>query len=176
MFRNRRARALALALTVPVIALALAACGGNGNDTASTSTAHPTTTGGKTATIGLTSEGSLGKILVDSQDHTLYLFQKDTGTKSTCTGACAEQWPPLRASGKPVVGAGLSASKVGTTPRSDGAAEVTYNGHPLYLFAGDQKPGDTNGQGITAFGGGWFALSAAGNQVTGTGTGSANGY
>jgi predicted lipoprotein with Yx(FWY)xxD motif len=176
MFRNRRVGALALALTVPLIALALAACGGNGNDTPRTSTAPPTTAGGKAATIGLASEGGLGKILVDSQDHTLYLFQKDTGTKSTCTGACAEQWPPLRASGKPVVGSGLSASKVGTTSRSDGAAEVTYNGHPLYLFAGDQKPGDTNGQGITAFGGSWFALSAAGNQVTGAGTGSANGY
>jgi predicted lipoprotein with Yx(FWY)xxD motif len=174
MFRNRRGTSLALAVAVPLTALTLAACGGNGSS--STSTAQPTTSSGKTATVGLASEGGLGKILVDSQGHTLYLFEKDTGTKSTCTGACAEQWPPLGASGKPAVGSGLSASKIGTTPRSDGAAEVTYNGHPLYLFAGDSKPGDTNGQGITAFGGGWFALSAAGNKVTGTGTGSSSGY
>ena len=176
MSRNRRVGALALALMVPLLALALAACGGNGNDNASTSTAPPTAAGGKAATIGLANEGGLGKILVDSQDHTLYLFQRDTGTTSTCTGACAEQWPPLRAPGKPVAGTGLTASRVGTTPRSDGAAEVTYNGHPLYLFSGDQKPGDTNGQGITAFGGSWFALSAAGTAVTATGTGGANGY
>jgi predicted lipoprotein with Yx(FWY)xxD motif len=161
---------------VPLTALTLAACGGSSNGSSSTSTAQPTTSGGKTATVGLASEGGLGKILVDSKGQTLYLFEKDTGTKSTCTGACAEQWPPLGAPGKPSVGSGLSASKVGTTPRSDGAAEVTYNGHPLYLFAGDSKPGDTNGQGITAFGGGWFALSASGNKVSGTGTGSSSGY
>jgi predicted lipoprotein with Yx(FWY)xxD motif len=176
MFRNRRGTSLALAVAVPLTALTLAACGGNGNDSGSTSTAQPTTSSGKAATVGLASEGGLGKILVDSQGHTLYLFEKDTGTKSTCTGACAEQWPQLRASGKPAVGSGLSASEVGTTPRSDGAAEVTYNGHPLYLYAGDSKPGDTNGQGLNVFGGGWFALSASGNKVSGTGTGSGSGY
>jgi predicted lipoprotein with Yx(FWY)xxD motif len=174
MFRHRLATSLALAVAVPLSALTLAACGGN--DNGSSSTAQPTTSSGKAATVGLASEGGLGKILVDSQGHTLYLFEKDTGTKSTCTGACAEQWPPLRASGKPAVGSGLSASEVGTTPRSDGAAEVTYNGHPLYLYAGDSKPGDTNGQGLNVFGGGWFALSASGNKVSGTGTGSGSGY
>jgi predicted lipoprotein with Yx(FWY)xxD motif len=174
MFRHRLGTSLALAVAVPLSALTLAACGSN--DNGSSSTAQPTTSSGKAATVGLASEGGLGKILVDSQGHTLYLFEKDTGTKSTCTGACAEQWPPLRASGKPAVGSGLSASEVGTTPRSDGAAEVTYNGHPLYLYAGDSKPGDTNGQGLNVFGGGWFALSASGNKVSGTGTGSGSGY
>jgi predicted lipoprotein with Yx(FWY)xxD motif len=174
MFRHRLGTSLALAVAVPLSTLTLAACGGN--DNGSSSTAQPTTSSGKAATVGLASEGGLGKILVDSQGHTLYLFEKDTGTKSTCTGACAEQWPPLRASGKPAVGSGLSASEVGTTPRPDGAAEVTYNGHPLYLYAGDSKPGDTNGQGLNVFGGGWFALSASGNKVSGTGTGSGSGY
>jgi hypothetical protein len=56
---------------------------------------------------------------------------------------------------------------VGTTPRSDGNPQVTYNGHPLYLFSGDQKAGDTNGQGVTAFGGGWFALTPSGTQIAG---------
>jgi predicted lipoprotein with Yx(FWY)xxD motif len=174
MTRNRRSGALALTLAVPLTALTLAACGGSDNGSAST--APPTTAGGKAATVGLASEGGLGKILVDSQGRTLYLFEKDTGPKSTCSGACAEQWPPLRASGKPAVGSGLSASKVGTTSRSDGAPEVTYNGHPLYTFTGDSKPGDTNGQGINAFGASWFALSAAGNKVSGSGTGSGSGY
>ena len=89
---------------------------------------------------------------------------QDSGTASACSGACATAWPPLRATGKPVVGAGLSATKVSTTPRSDGKSQVTYNGHPLYLFVQDKKPGDTNGQGVTAFGAGWFALSTAGTR------------
>jgi ketosteroid isomerase-like protein len=68
---------------------------------------------------------------------------------------------------KPTVGSGANASMIGTTARSDGKPQVTYNGHPLYLYAGDQKAGDTNGQGVTAFGAAWYALSAAGNQVSG---------
>jgi hypothetical protein len=55
---------------------------------------------------------------------------------------------------------------VGTTTRADGAQQVIYNGHPLYLFAGDQKAGDTNGQGVNAFGGSWYALTGTGDQVT----------
>jgi predicted lipoprotein with Yx(FWY)xxD motif len=173
MVRRTRIGFLAATAAVSLTALAISACGGGSSDT----TAPPTTAGGKAATVGLVSEGNLGKILVDSQSRSLYLFQKDVGTKSACTGACAAAWPPLRATGKPVVGTALSASKVGTTARSDGKPQVTYNGHPLYLYSADQKPGDTNGQGLNAFGGGWFALSAAGNMVSGTGTnGGASGY
>ena len=145
--------------------LALAGCGSGGSDTGA-STAPPKTTNGRPATVGVANSG-LGKILVDSQGRTLYLFKKDSGTKSACFGACATNWPPLRAAGKPTVGRGANASIVATTARSDGKPEVTYNSHPLCLFAGDKKPGDTNGQGLTAFGGGWFALSPAGSQVSG---------
>jgi predicted lipoprotein with Yx(FWY)xxD motif len=95
--------------------------------------------------------------------------------KSACFGACASDWPPLRASGKPTVSSGANASMVGTTTRSDGKPQVTYNGHPLYLYTGDQKPGDTNGEGLTPFGGGWFALSPAGNQVSGQASSSGGG-
>jgi predicted lipoprotein with Yx(FWY)xxD motif len=107
----------------------------------------------------------LGKILVNSQGLTLYLFQADTGTTSSCLGACAAAWPPLRATGQPTAGNGANASLLGTTPRSDGNPQVTYNGHPLYLFVQDKKAGDTTGQGLTAFGGGWFVLSPAGTQI-----------
>jgi predicted lipoprotein with Yx(FWY)xxD motif len=109
----------------------------------------------------------LGKILVNSRGRTLYLFKKDAGTKSACTGACATAWPPLRASGKPTVGGGAKASLVGTARRSDGKPQVTYNGHPLYTFIKDTKAGDTNGEGLNAFGGRWLAISAAGKQVSG---------
>ena len=171
MTTSRPIGLIAAAAAVALAALTLAACGSSGT-TATTSSAPPTTAGGMPATIGVANNGGLGKILVDSQGRTIYLFQKDTGMKSTCTGACAAAWPPLRASHKPVVGSGASASMVTTAPRSDGAPQVVYHGHPLYLFSGDKNPGDTNGQGVTAFGGAWYAVSPAGNMVTGAGSGS----
>jgi predicted lipoprotein with Yx(FWY)xxD motif len=73
-------------------------------------------------------------------------------------------------------GKGLTAGKVGTSHRPDGRTQITYNGHPLYTYSGDHKPGDTNGQGLTAFGGGWFALSPAGDQVSGGASSSGPGY
>jgi predicted lipoprotein with Yx(FWY)xxD motif len=172
MRRNTRIGALAATAAVTLTALAIGACGGGGSATITL----PKTAGGKVATVGLANEGNLGKILVDSQGRSLYLFQKDIGTTSECAGACATAWPPLRVTGKPVVGTAVSASKIGTTARSDGKPQVTYNGHPLYLYSADQKPGDTNGQGLNVFGGGWFALSAAGNMVSGKGSGSGSGY
>ena len=151
-----------------ITTLAVAGCGGGAS-------AAPKTANGQPATVGV-ADSDLGKILVNSEGHTLYLFQKDSGTESACTGACAASWPPLRATGMPTVGSGASASLVGTTTRSDGNPQVTYNGHPLYLYAGDNEAGDTNGQGSTAFGGGWFALSPAGDEVSGQGSNSGGGY
>jgi predicted lipoprotein with Yx(FWY)xxD motif len=146
---------------IPLAAVALAACGGG----SSTSSNSAKTSGDHTATVDVASS-SLGNILVDSQGRTLYLFKKDSGRKSTCFGACATSWPPLRASGKPTAGTGVSESSVATVSRSDGGPQVSYNGHPLYLFAGDSKPGDTNGQGSGAFGAAWLALSPAGSAIT----------
>ena len=166
MIRSTPIRFLAGAAALPLIALVAAGCGGGGNDNNASAAAPAKTTSGQTATVGTASSGNLGTILVDSQGRTLYLFEKDTGTKSACFGACATAWPPLRDSGKPTAGSGLNASLLGTTNRSDGNPQVTYNGHPLYTFIMDQNPGDTNGQGSTAFGGSWFALNSSGNQVT----------
>src|SRR5215212_8082739 len=127
-------------------------------------------------TIGVASTG-VGDVLVDSHNRTVYLFNKDTGTKSTCYGACAAKWPPVRATGKPTVGGGAKAAMLGTTSRSDGKPQLTYRGHPLYLFVGDNTPAAANGQGVKAFGGAWFVVSPAGNQVSGKSTaGRSNGY
>jgi predicted lipoprotein with Yx(FWY)xxD motif len=156
---------------IPYLAAAavlLAGCGG------SSTPASSETAGGDTATIGLANNGSLGKTLVDSKGDTVYLFQKDTGTKSNCTGACATTWPPVRATGTPTVASGLS-GKVGTTPRSDGKPQVTYAGHPLYTYQGDSKAGDANGQGINAFGATWYVLSSSGAAITKGGS-SGGGY
>ena len=159
------------AAALVVVALGVAGCGGSG---AGGSSSLPTTANGQPATLGA-ANGDLGKILVDSRGHTLYLFQRDTGATSTCTGSCAVNWPPLRAAGKPTVGDGANASITATTARPDGRAQVTYNGHPLYRFSGDHSAGDTNGQGVNAFGGLWYALSSSGNAVT-TSPSSGGGY
>jgi predicted lipoprotein with Yx(FWY)xxD motif len=131
--------------------------GGGGAATA----AAPKTSTGASATVGV-AKTSLGSILVNSTGRTLYLFKADVGSKSACSGACATAWPPLLSSGKPTAGSGLTASKLGTIARSGGSQQVTYNGHPVYRFIKDQKPGQTTGQGVTAFGAAWFALSPSG--------------
>jgi predicted lipoprotein with Yx(FWY)xxD motif len=171
MTRGTTLSLLTRAAAVPLAAVVLAGCGGSSSGSA----AAPTTANGRPATVGVASDSNLGKILVDSQGRTLYRFQKDDGTKSACYGACATAWPPLRANGKPTIGGGADASLVATAARSDGKPQVTYGGHPVYLYQGDQKPGDINGQGLTAFGGGWFTLSPAGKQVAGKPSGSSGG-
>src|SRR3954453_22017163 len=169
----RVALLVAVAASTPA-ALAVTGCGGNApavtSSGGSSSVVLPTTASGAGATVGVANAGGLGKILVDSRGRTLYLFQKDVGTTSACSGGCAAAWPPLRVTGNPSAGTSLSAAKLGTTPRSDGKPQVTYNGHPLYLYSADMNAGDTNGQGINAFGAAWFALSPAGNMVSGKGT------
>jgi len=172
MFTKSKIAILATLVALPLTAISLAGCGGSSK--ASGTPASPTTASGGPATVGVANVG-LGKTLVNSQGRTLYLFRKDTSTTSSCLGACAVNWPPLRASGKPTLGSGANASLVSTAARSDGKRQVIYNGHPLYLFSGDQKAGDTNGQGVNAFGGLWYAVSPAGNQVAGS-SGSGGGY
>jgi predicted lipoprotein with Yx(FWY)xxD motif len=161
MTRKRPNGFLDRAAVAPLVAIAIAGCGG-----ATASPAPTKTADGRAATVAAATT-DLGKTLVDSKGRTLYLFERDAGTRSSCAGACAASWPPLRAKGKPTVGTGVSAALIGTATRSDGAPQVTYNGHPLYLYVEDRKPSDTNGQGVTAFGSAWYALSPAGHQLSG---------
>ena len=132
----------------------------------------------RATTIGVADNGSLGRILVDSQGRTLYLFKADRTMRSTCFGACATAWPPLRVAGNPTAGDGANTSLVATTPRPDGVREATYNGHPLYLYQGDTQPGQVNGQGVTAFGAEWLAVSPTGGAISSqpSGTASSGGY
>ena len=130
----------------------------------------------RTPTLRLANTG-LGDVLVDSENRTVYLCKGDKRAKGACFGPCAHDWPPVRVTGKPTAGSGAKAAMIGTVERSDGKPQVTYNGHPLYLFAGDNATGATNGQGMTAFGARWFVVSPAGNQVSGKSTaGRSNGY
>jgi predicted lipoprotein with Yx(FWY)xxD motif len=112
-----------------------------------------------------TATTSLGAVLTDGKGITVYLFEGDTGTKSTCYGACATAWPPVLTTGAPLAGSGAKAPLLGTTKRSDGATQVTYAGHPLYYFSGSTKAGQVNGQGLHAFGAGWDAVRPNGAQA-----------
>ncbi len=166
MTRTKSIPLLVALAAVALVALVAAGCGDNNdNGDATASSPPPKTKNGGSATVGVASS-DFGDILVDSQGRTIYLFQQDTGTKSTCSGACADAWPPVRVSGKPKAGSGVNASMLGTTPRSDGKPQVTYNGHPLYLFQDDSSAGDTNGQAVDAFGAPWYVMSPAGNAIT----------
>ena len=106
-----------------------------------------------------------GRILVGANGRTLYDFVADKTMASTCYGACASLWPPLTVSGTPKAGSGVRASLLGTTKRTDGSTEVTYNGHPLYYYAGDTKSGATTGQDINQFGAPWYVLMANGMEI-----------
>jgi predicted lipoprotein with Yx(FWY)xxD motif len=175
MIQKRTITFLASGAVLLLAALAVAGCGGGGKS--SGSSGPPKTASGRTATVGVSNAG-LGNILVDSHGRTLYLFNRDSGTMSECSGACAVNWPPARATGKATVGSGANASLVSTSARPGGEEQLTYNGHPLYLFIGDKKAGDTNGEGLNAFGGSWYAVSPSGSQVSGqaSSSGGGNGY
>jgi predicted lipoprotein with Yx(FWY)xxD motif len=164
MTRNRCTRFLARAAVVPLAALAVAGYGGVSY--ANGSTAPQEATKGKAATVRV-AKTNLGKVLVNSKGRTLYMFQADQGTTSACNDACAVNWPPLE-NAAPKAGKGAKSSLLTTSTRADGKTQVVYNGHPLYTFKADTKAGNTNGQGVNAFGGLWYALSPIGNQVTST--------
>jgi predicted lipoprotein with Yx(FWY)xxD motif len=114
-----------------------------------------------------TRHGKLGTYLVDGKGRTLYLFRKDKTSKSTCNGDCAQNWPPLLTTDKPKASGSARSRLLGTTTRADGKTQVTYNHHPVYLFALDKKAGDTKGQAVNAFGAKWYVMSSAGNKIGG---------
>jgi predicted lipoprotein with Yx(FWY)xxD motif len=168
-----------------VAAVLLGACGSDSKtSTPTTKVATPTTVAAKptttvasaaaptTTTKSATAASSgavdlatttLGKVLVDNEGRTLYLYTKDTQNKpSTCDGACATSWPPAIASGTPTAGTGLETSKLTEMKRTDGTEQLAYNGWPLYRYAKDAKAGDETGQGV---GGIWYVVDATGNAL-----------
>ena len=124
--------------------------------------AHGAVRSGGTVSLRST---SLGRVLVSAKGRTLYLFAKDRNGRSSCTAACAKNWPPLIVRTKPTAGAGIKKSLLGTTMRSDGRKQATYNHHPLYAFVLDKQAGQTKGEGLKAFGALWWAVSAKGTAM-----------
>ncbi|MGW5780367.1 COG4315 family predicted lipoprotein [Streptomyces sp. NPDC003863] len=173
------------AVSLAAVTLCTAVCGGCSSNTKTTGQASssPATTqsamtsasaspGASTAagggtSVAVASVGKFGDILVDSQGKTLYLFEKDTSTTSTCYDACATAWPPTLTTGAPTAVDGADQAKLSTTTRTDGKTQIVYNGHPLYYFEGDKAKGDTNGEESSAFGAKWYVVDPAGDKVEG---------
>ena len=112
----------------------------------------------------------LGTVLVDGSGLTLYMFEPDKQSgNSTCYGSCANGWPPLllpSGATSPVAGGSAKPSLLGTTKRTDGTVQVTYNRWPLYLWVGDSQPGQATGQALNNLGGLWYVLNPAGAVIT----------
>ena len=154
---------LALSLSAALGVAGFLAAGAIAQPSASTSCAAT----GRTIALCTT---KIGRVLVNSKGHTLYLFKKDRQGKSACYGRCARFWPPLLKRGKPTLGRGVKKSLLGTTKRRNGTLQLTYNKHPLYTYKLDTRAGQTKGEGSTAFGAKWYALSANGRAVVKTTT------
>jgi predicted lipoprotein with Yx(FWY)xxD motif len=152
-----------MAVGAGVVALVIAGCGGGGS--ANGSSASTASSAGGGAKLRVTTDPTLGKIIVDAKGRTLYDFPIDKGTMSVCYGACASLWPPLTTHGQPVAGAGVSAGLIGTSARHDGTTEVTYAGHPLYCYAPDRTRGQITGQALDQFGAPWYALAPNGREI-----------
>ena len=169
---------LMAALSV-VAATVVAGCGGSSSSSsssapaassattptqsASTSTASAAATAAPAALI-TTKHDKLGTILAYGPKHlTVYLFEADKAGASSCSGACAKFWPPVTGDPKPEGQA--RAADLGTIKRADGSTQVTYKGHPLYLFVKDKDNGDAYGQSVKAFGASWYVLAPSGTKV-----------
>jgi predicted lipoprotein with Yx(FWY)xxD motif len=116
-------------------------------------------------TIATATNADLGTILVDEDGKALYYFLKDKTSTSTCNGSCANVWPPVTTSGAPIAGTGTQAALLGTTKRSDGSTQVTYDGHPLYYYVADTSGGDAKGQDLSSFGAKWYVVAPDGKKV-----------
>ncbi|ADI15273.1 COG4315 family predicted lipoprotein [Truepera radiovictrix] len=124
-------------------------------------------------TVQVAESDTLGAHLVDGEGMTLYLFLNDSEGVSTCEGECAANWPPLLTDGNVVAGEGVDPELLGTTERSDGSLQVTYNGWPLYFWVQDVAPGDATGQGVNDV---WYVVSPEGEAITEEQGASAEGY
>jgi predicted lipoprotein with Yx(FWY)xxD motif len=156
------------------IALTLAACSNSTTSTAPAGGGGTSTSaggGGGAATVKTMEDPSYGTILTDGSGNTLYLFEQDQGTTTSCTTGCSSTWPALTATGTPTSGDGVDDSLLGTAKQADGSMQVTYNGHLVYRYSGDTAPGQTNGEGISGV---WFVVSASGDAVQQPGGGSSS--
>ena len=158
------------AVTVaPFLALIVGACGGSGgsNNADGKRANSDSTAGPPPGVVTIATSTEAGRThLVSGSGRAIYLRVADKRGRSHCKGACAKAWPPVVSTAAPIAGSGANSADLGTTTRSDGSKQVTYNGHPLYFFLGDQTPGATYGQGSDNFGAKWWLVAPSGDAIT----------
>jgi predicted lipoprotein with Yx(FWY)xxD motif len=158
-------------------ALLVAACGSAAASpsapASSAAAAGSSASASTTGTVITAQAGSAGAFLTNASGRTVYLWAKDGMNMSDCSGACAAAWPPVPATGTLTATGGAKASDLGTITRSDGSKQVTYDGHPLYYFAGDSAAGQANGQGSDSFGAKWWLVAPSGTKITASDTAAA---
>jgi predicted lipoprotein with Yx(FWY)xxD motif len=156
------------------LALGAAGCGGYGGTQQGAATHHDSfhkvaaqpDPSGRSLQLETRTIAGLGTIVTGPSGGTVYMFTKDKPARSTCSGACVREWPPVTTVGEPRVGGGLDPSKLGYVQREGSALQVTYDGHPLYFYHDDgREEGETGGEGRTQFGGRWYALSPSGAPI-----------
>jgi len=159
----------------------LAACGGSSGGGTNTSAPAGGSSGssssapaasGSTSVIVKIGKTDAGSVLTNAAGFTLYTFQADKGTTSTCYGSCAQFWPPVLGTAHLAAGQKIN-GHFGTTTRKDGKVQVTYDGHPLYTYAGDTQPGQSAGNGINQDGGIWNVITTAAGGGAGAGASAA---
>jgi predicted lipoprotein with Yx(FWY)xxD motif len=158
MIRTRSVQTSVLASVLAATLLAMAACGGSSSSSSAGAGSDSPSASAGSAQINVAST-SKGSVLTDDQGRVLYMFNPDNRGSSVCYDECAAAWPAALTVGPPTAGTGVDASLLGTTKRTDGSTQVTYNKYPLYTFAFDAKAGDTNGQAVKSI---WWVLNAAG--------------
>jgi len=159
-----------VAAPIVAVTLVIAACSSSTKSSSAAGGATSAATSGASATTVATRSGPLGTFLTDGSGKALYMFASDTSSKSTCSSTCVTYWPPLTTTGTVKASGKASGSRLATITRTDGSKQVTYNGHPLYLFKLDTAPGDTQGEGTTNFGAKWWVLAPSGKPITSSGS------
>jgi predicted lipoprotein with Yx(FWY)xxD motif len=167
---------LRMLLALPAVAAAaavLAACSSSGTSSASGGSGSTSTSSPAAATAGSLKTTTIGgaTVLTNSKGFTLYSFAPDTSTKSNCNGTCAQNWPPVQG---PATASGVTGT-FGTIKRSDGSAQATFDGHPLYTFVGDTAPGQAKGNGLNVAGGLWHEITTSGTAPAGSSTSGSGG-
>jgi predicted lipoprotein with Yx(FWY)xxD motif len=168
-------------MALAVTALLLLGCGGSGSTTVRSGSGAATDGGhavraadiSRVAVVKTMRLADPVKVIVDSDGMTVYefrrddpmLYQFDRDPVPTCYGSCSTTWSPLLTAQRPRAAGGADAAMLGTIQRKDGGLQLTYNGHPLYLYTGDRWPGQMNGQEADSFGARWHAVDREGQPL-----------